>query len=320
VVSSFLSDDDTDPYYGKMLGPKFDASEEPEPPVMEPGLSPPALLRRPTSAKEGDIFPSAPTSSKQAGINSSLLHQPAPTPNFTGAENVSKRGIDGLPENSYDQQVNFDNLNHQINQIQRDIQLAIQQPALPIPQLDDLRDRLEALAGGLHGADLQGLHMKLDQLKDKPPDHTLRNVTPSSSEDVVSRLDVLTKTLNKLRSKMEEDTSYLPLIKEKLAAIQEHMEHEEAPPVPDKKELSDHLHPMQERLVDIQTKIDNLEGILVDLRKQNEGQRKVAAAVPTVEPPRSLSVFGNRDAPNDSIEPNPVPSEVNATFLIRESD
>jgi predicted nucleic acid-binding Zn-ribbon protein len=308
VVSSFLSSDDTGSSYGEILdteGLKFPyASANPDSTPLagsDPGLR--ELPQRPTPTKD-DYFLASVSTPLQSTLS----------PEGIDTESVSKRSGD-LPDRYYDHQVNLDGLSREIDRMRGDINLAIQQPALPMPQLDDLRDRLEALASGLHAADLQGLHVKVDQLKPKSQDYTLHNEAPSSNDDVTNQLDVLTNTLNKLRLRIEEDNHTLPLIKDKLAIIQEHMEHEAAPPIPNKTEPSEDANPVQEHLVDIQKKIDNLEAILTDLRKQSEESR-AAATVPIAETPQSLSVFGNRGGSKNTTEPNSVPPEVSVKALI----
>jgi hypothetical protein len=311
VVSSFLSSDDTGSSYGETLdteGLKFPyARANPDSPPL--AVSGPGF--RPTPIKDDCFLASESTCTKKAEFTLSLPLRSTPSPEGIGAESVSKRS-GGAPEKYYDHQVNLDELSRQIDRMRGDINLAIQQPALPMPQLDDLRNRLEALASGLHAADLQGLHVKFDQFKPKLQDYTLHNEAPSSNDNVATQLDVLTSTLNKLRLRIEEDNCSLPLIKDKLAIIQEHMEQEAVPPLPNKREPPD-TNPIQEHLVDIQKKIDNLEAILTDLRKQSES--RLATTTPIAEAAQSLSVFGNRSGSKNATEPNSMPPEVSIKVL-----
>ena len=310
VISSFLSNHDTGSSYGETPDTRAlkIGHAEPEHVSHLDGL-PRTLPKHPIFESDNPPISPGPTFITSDGI---------PIPGQQRVLGVSfgdtakvRTNTKGLPYTLYDQEVNIDRLRDQISRMHGDVKLAIQQPALPVPQLDDLRDRLEALASGLHSVDIQGLHMKLDQLKDKPQDHTLHNEAPSSSQDIVTRLDVLMSTFHKLRLKIEQDDS-LPLIKVKLAAIQEHMEQEVPPPVPDKNQAFDDGGSIREHLKGIQTKVETLENILSTLHQQSEAS-KVDAAALSIESNQSLSVFRNHgQSINSASQPNPVPPEVSA--------
>jgi hypothetical protein len=76
-----------------------------------------------------------------------------------------KGTIGGLKEGINSQSQTIGQLRDGIREMHREVKLAIQQPPLPVPQFDDLRGRMVAMAEGLHFVDVPGLHVKLDALK-----------------------------------------------------------------------------------------------------------------------------------------------------------
>lgn len=222
---------------------------------------------------------------------------------------------EALEELSGSQERTISNLNRKLTQIHAEMKLAIQQPSLPVPQLDELRYRLKAMADGLHAADIQGLHSKLDDLKEKAKETVLRNETPGSNDDILKKLNNILHGFDELRTEIKNQKSSLSLIKIKLEAIGENFEGLSVPPpVPLKNEPPQGPSALQEHIDGIQKRLGTLEGILMDIRRHNE-----EANTPSTmkdEPPESFSVFSKRSSVRSSTsQSNQIPKEVSQEHI-----
>ena len=201
-----------------------------------------------------------------------------------------------------------------------EVKLTIQQPPLPVPQLDDLRGRMVAMAEGLHFVDVPGLHSKLDALRDdvaafdiagikayleESQAVTVANEPPPLSSDLAGKLNLLASkenvedVVNRLERLQKEGLANIPLILEKVEALKEHVstaawqtmaniEAKEAPPAP----IMD--------LSSVHAKLDNISTLANSLMEQH----KVPSSPPptTISPLsalRNLSVFKNAHRVSD---------------------
>lgn len=230
-----------------------------------------------------------------------------------------------LDENAKDHHAGLKKLVKEVSKVHNEVKLAIQQPPLPVPQLDDLKERLEALATGLDSVDLQGLHTKIDALQEqaqKPPEATLKNEAPNGNDDVAERLKGIEETIKAIGSLGEQSGSDMSAVLQKLSAIQEQYEAREVPPpVPEKDGASSEQSAMEGPLQEFQQKLANLETLLTELKQFNEKRvSELDAPLPQMDISRSLSVFKGRNretAETKTGSPNSdTPPEVRGMTLI----
>ena len=306
MVSSLLSATDTASSYEASpemevirsihddVSPRF--QPETAPPVLSPHLDGGVSLH--------SVFSSSGVEYKQyaASRQASSLS--------TGSSTLQR----GAQETTRAQQTYLHDLGHKFSQMHEEVRLEMRQPSLPAPQLDDLRDRLEALASGLQSADIQGLHVKVDGLKANAQESILHNEAASSSDDVAKKLNDIVSSFEELKVKMEDDRSTLPFIHQKLVAIQEQVEGQDlAPPVPSKDDPSLETNALQDTLGEIQKKLDGLECILADLRKGSETGVAAVHPISIEEPQRSLSIFSKRSSvPSSPPQANEVSPEASS--------
>ena len=180
-------------------------------------------------------------------------------------------------------------MRNSLSVIQKDVKLAIQQPPLPVPQLDDLKDRLEALASGLHSADLHGLHTKLETLQlaqaDKARDETTSNVSQA--------IEKLRSGIDALKISQEEKLAELPQIVKALEALKELQVNDVPPPVPVKDTAGNETSPQEELLLSLKEQVVALNCHL-DLLKEQAEKRDLTSQLEESVPLRSLSVFSKR--------------------------
>jgi hypothetical protein len=223
--------------------------------------------------------------------------------------------IGGLKEGITSQSQTIGQLRDGIREMHREVKLTIQQPPLPMPQLDDLRGRMIAMAEGLHFVDVPGLHVKLDALKndfaaidiggievylEELRAVTLANEPPPLSSELAGKLNLLASKENledvviRLEKLQKEGLANIPLILEKVEALKEqvsttvgramaNVEATGAPPAP----IMD--------LSSVHAKLDTISTLANSLMEQ----RKVPSSPPpppTISPLsalRNLSVFKN---------------------------
>jgi hypothetical protein len=169
-------------------------------------------------------------------------------------------------------------------------------PTLPISGLDDLRERMEALANGLHSMDLPGLHKKIDKMKSeteaaKPT--ALGNEPPSLNSDTSDKLDEVKAGLEKLVVTDETKQGKLQEILEKVTAIQTLVDL--PPPVPSKGD--DEVLTREF----FQEKMSNIQKALEDIKQKEPALPETLA---------SLSVFKTADekplpTPDEPVDPAP---------------
>ena len=222
-----------------------------------------------------------------------------------------KGTIGDLKEDINSQGQTIGQLRDGIKEMHREVKLAIQQPPLPVPQLDDLRERMIAMAGGLHLVDVPGLHVKLDAMKDdlaafdiagiKTYLEELRVVTlanePALSSELAGKLNSLAgkgdveDVIFRLEQLQKEGLANIPLILEKVEALKQQVSAATerttanigvtgAPPTP----VMD--------LSSVHAKLDTISALANSLMEQ----RKAPASPPpsAIPPPsvlRNLSVF-----------------------------
>ena len=231
-----------------------------------------------------------------------------------------KGTIGGLKEGINSQSHAIGQLRDGIREMHHEVKLAIQQPPLPVPQLDDLRGRMVAMAEGLHLVDVPGLHVKLEALKndvsafdiagikaylEESRAVTVANEPPPLSSDLAGKLNVLASKENvedviiRLERLQKEGLANIPLILEKVEALKEHVstvagqtmakiEATEAPPAP----IMD--------LSSVHAKLDTISTLANSLM----AQRKVPSSPPpnSISPLsalRNLSVFKNTHKASD---------------------
>ncbi|KAG8790124.1 hypothetical protein FRC17_009006, partial [Serendipita sp. 399] len=187
-------------------------------------------------------------------------------------------------------------LQRRISAIQKDVKLAIQQPPLPVPQLDDLRDRLEALANGLHSADLHGLHAKVDSIQRPSVDAEQEQSSIASDNALLDEVQQLTKLVEGLGEQQVLVKPDMEHIKIALEKMQEQLaETDVPPPVPAKDNELDPIAALQETLQTIQDKLTALEALLSGVQEQSPK--------PTEEEDlESLSVFRSRSTKSQPTE------------------
>lgn len=231
-----------------------------------------------------------------------------------------KGTIGSLKEGINSQSQTIGQLRDRIKEMHHEVKLTIQQPPLPVPQLDDLRGRMIAMAEGLHSVDVPGLHSKLDALKNDVASFdiagikayleesravTVANEPPPLSSDLAGKLNLLASKENvedvviRLERLQKEGIANIPLILEKVEALKEHVstaawqtmaniEAKEALPVP----IMD--------LSSVHAKLDTISTLANSLMEQH----KVPSSPPppTISPLsalRNLSVFKNTHRASD---------------------
>jgi len=238
-----------------------------------------------------------------------------------------KGTIGGLKESINSQSQTIGQLRDGIREMHREVKLTIQQPPLPVPQLDDLRERMIAMAEGLHSVDVPGLHVKLDALKndfaasgiarikaylEELRAVTLANEPPTPIPDLAGKLNLLASKENvddvviRLERLQKEGLANIPLILEKVEALKEqvsastgrtmaNIEATEAPPAP----VMD--------LSSVHAKLDTISTLANSLMEQRKVQSPPPP--PTISPLsalRNLSVFSNGHK-----SPDPDPQQLN---------
>ncbi|KAG8812876.1 hypothetical protein FRC17_001773 [Serendipita sp. 399] len=187
-------------------------------------------------------------------------------------------------------------LQRRISAMQKDVKLAIQQPPLPVPQLDDLRDRLEALANGLHSADLHGLHAKVDSMQRPNVDTEQEQSSIASNNALLDEVQQLTKLVEGIGEQQVLVKPDMEHIKSALEKMQEQLaETDVPPPVPAKDNELDPIFALQETLQTIQNKLTAIEALVSGVQEQNPE--------PTEEEDlESLSVFRSRSTKSQPTE------------------
>jgi len=286
---------------------------------------PPSTLRNLSRQKSQIALDLIPVSTKVQPIESAESFYDNYMATSNSLEEI-KGTIGALKEGINSQSQTIGQLRDGIKEMHREVKLTIQQPPLPIPQLDDLRGRMIAMAEGLHFVDVPGLHVKLDALKDdfaafglggiKANLEELRAVTlanepPPLSPDLSSKLNLLASRENvedvviRLEKLQKEGLANIPLILEKVEALKEqvstaagrttaNVEATEAPPAP----IMD--------LSSVHAKLDTISTLANSLMEQ----RKVPSSPPPSTYPlsalRGLSVFKNAHKASD-----PDPQQLN---------
>ena len=243
----------------------------------------------------------------------------------SGSLEEIKGTIGGLKEGINSQSQTIGQLRDRIGEMHREVKLTIQQPPLPVPQLDDLRGRMIAMAEGLHFVDVPGLHVKLDALKndfaafditgikaylEELQAVTLANEPPPFSSDLAGKLNLLASKENvedvviRLEKLQKEGLANIPLISERVEALKEELstvagrtmanvQATEAPPAP----IVD--------LSSVHAKLDTISTLANSLMEQrNVPSSPPAPPSPTISPLsalRNLSVFNNA---HKTSEPN----------------
>ena len=250
-----------------------------------------------------------------------------------------KGTIDGLKGSIGSQSQTIGQLRNGIQEMHREVKLAIQQPPLPVPQLDDLRERMTAMAEGLNVVDIPGLHVKLDAMKDgfaafdiagiKTYLEELRAVAltnePHLSPDLEGKLNSLAskesveEVIFKLEKLQKEGLANLPLILEKVEALKEqvcaaakrtmaNVEAIEAPPAP------------AVDLSSVHAKLDTISALANSLTEQrNAPSSPPPSTISLPSALRNLSVFKNAHKPlpltsqqlnNEATSTPPIPPDV----------
>lgn len=233
----------------------------------------------------------------------------------SGSLEEIKGTIGGLKEGINSQSQTIGQLQDRIREMHREVKLTIQQPPLPVPQLDDLRGRMIAMAEGLHFVDVPGLHAKLDGFKndfaafditgikaslDELRAVTLANEPAPFSSDLAGKLDLLASKENvedvvvRLEKLQKEGLANIPLILERVEALKEvstaagrttaNVQATEAPPAP----IVD--------LSSVHAKLDTISTLANSLMEQRKVTLSPPSLSPTISPLsalRNLSVFKN---------------------------
>lgn len=236
--------------------------------------------------------------------------------------NIQER-MGSLHEEALNHQNGLQSLIKEVSIIHRDVRLSIQQPPLPVPQLDDIKERLDTLANGLISIDLQEIHTKLDTLVERAqqnPDIVLKNEAPSSQDDVTQRLSSIEEALTAISSLSGDKNLDLSSILKKLDEMQEQYDtHDVPPPVPEK-DGAPKTSVMDSPLEEFRQKLERLEALLAGLQKYSDKQESESTA-PVVA--KSLSVFSGRHREASDAEPAaPIkasPPEVSANTVCNAS-
>jgi hypothetical protein len=250
--------------------------------------------------------------------------------NYTAASNgveEVKGTLGDLKEGISLQGQTIEQLRDRIKEMHREVKLAIQQPPLPVPQLDDLRERMIAMAEGLHFVDVPGLHVKLDALKndfaaldgariraclEELGAVTLANHGPPSvSPDLAGKLNLLASKENvedvaiRLEQLQKEVLANITLILGKAEALKEQVTAAAERTMANVEATEVTPAPVMD-LSSVHAKLDTISALVNSLM---EHRKSPSAPPPTLSPPsalRSLSVFKNaHKAPElDSQHPN----------------
>ena len=228
-----------------------------------------------------------------------------------------KGTIGGLKEGINSQSQTIGQLRDGIREMHHEVKLAIQQPPLPVPQLDDLRGRMVAMAEGLHLVDVPGLHVKLEALKsdvsafdiagikaylEESRAVTVANEPPPPSSDLAGKLDLLASKENvedviiRLERLQKEGFADIPLILEKVEALKEHVstagqtmakiKATEAPPA-----IMD--------LSSVHAKLDTISTLANSLMAQRKAPSSPPPTISPLSALRNLSVFKNTQQASD---------------------
>lgn len=223
-----------------------------------------------------------------------------------------KGTIGGLQEGINFQSQTIGQLREGIKEMHREVKLAVQQPPLPVPQLDDLRERMIAIAEGLHTVDVPGLHVKLDTMKnniaafdiaeiktylEELRPMTVANEPPSLAPELADKLHSLASKENvedvifKLEQLQKEGLANIPLILEKVEALKEQVSTAAERTMADVGATGAPPAPVMD-LSSVHAKLDNISGLANVLIEQS---RAPASPLPsTISPPstlQDLSVF-----------------------------
>ena len=217
-----------------------------------------------------------------------------------------KGTIGGLKEGISSQSQTIGQLREGIKEMHREVKLAIQQPPLPVPQLDDLRERMIAMAEGLHSVDVPGLHVKLDSMKNnistfditeiKTYLEELRaviiaNEPPSLAPELADKLHSLASKENvedvifRLEQLQKEGLANIPLILERVEALKEQVSTRTMANV----EATGALPTPVMDLSSVHAKLDTISALANGLMEQSR-----APSSSTISPPstlQNLSVF-----------------------------
>ncbi|KAG8840844.1 hypothetical protein FRC20_005387, partial [Serendipita sp. 405] len=205
--------------------------------------------------------------------------------------------LEVIHQNAHVQNKEYEKLRRRVSNMHKEVKLAIQQPPLPVPQLDDLRERVEALANGIHSADLRGLHTKFDNLQSLQVDSEAAGAA-TSRDVVLEEIQLLSKLVQELKEHQSLVKPEMENMRNALETLQEQtIAHDLPPPVPAKDHLPDPLVALQSPLQSIEDKLAALESLISDMKIQE-------STVEGNEPLRSLSVFRSRsrkDPPDEQV-------------------
>ena len=245
-----------------------------------------------------------------------------------------KGTIGGLKEGISFQTQTIGQLREGIKEMHREVKLAVQQPPLPVPQLDDLRERMIAIAEGLHTVDVPGLHVKLDAMKnniaafdiaeikmyfEELRPMTLANEPPSLAPELEDKLHSLASKENvedvifRLEQLQKEGLANIPLILEKVEALKEQVSTASERTMADV-EATGAPPALVMDLSSVHAKLDNISALANVLIEQS---RAPASPLPsTISPPstlQNLSVFKDAhkaSSNNEAISKAPISPDV----------
>nr|KAG8837971.1 hypothetical protein FRC18_007059 [Serendipita sp. 400] len=220
--------------------------------------------------------------------------------------------LEVIHQNAHVQNKEYEKLRRRVSNMHKEVKLAIQQPPLPVPQLDDLRERVEALANGIHSADLRGLHTKFDNLQSLQVDSEAAGAA-TSRDVVLEEIQLLSKLVQELKEHQSLVKPEMENMRNALETLQEQtIAHDLPPPVPAKDHLPDPLVALQSPLQSIEDKLAALESLISDMKVQE-------STVEGNEPLRSLSVFRSRsrkDPPDEQVASSMDDPQVKITEIL----
>ncbi|CAG7854961.1 SubName: Full=Uncharacterized protein {ECO:0000313/EMBL:CCA71531.1} [Serendipita indica DSM 11827] len=257
-------------------------------------LSSHSSIRKQPTMTTNDNAPSSNSSTSSQGLLH--IHSVASSPlsnippkESTQSPDMTMRNIDTMPNQDFVHPGEIARMHKILSSIQKDVKLAIQQPPLPIPQLDDLRNRLQALASGLHSADLHGLHTKLETLQPTQVDEFEGKVTLNLAEEI----EELRLAIEAMKIAQEDKLAGLPQILESLEALRESQNNAIPPPVPAKDVSPSETSPQEDLLMSLKEQVAMLNNHFVLFKEETE-KVNIAFKLEESVPLRSLSVFSKR--------------------------